>query len=663
MAYGGAKRPSGRLILWARGAASAVRCRSSKDVAVGHDRVQSLRSLKELVMVEVGPSSEEKDLLAEQPQPRHDFSVVQGFQVVGGEDHGAAQGGDQAWRDALRLELEARAARLHQAVDAAIVLSNDGIIRWLGDPVAKLSLGPDILNPSAVIFADESLPVAARETVKTRIELWIAAMMRRILAPLFALEGIQEGSEIVRDLAHELVRSLGVLEREPIKGKIKTLAQDDRAELRKQGARFGAYYIFVPALLKPAPRSLALQLWSLQAAGDASELLRALGPVASSGRTSLPSDKGISNEAYRVAGYRPCGERIVRVDVVERLAGMIRAAIAEEPPGIAPGSRRTSKGFVVNGQMTSLTGCSGEQFASILRSMGFRMVEMKRSDFFRSQSASGATPSEPHEPAVDKGPTADNRASSPAASEEEAMDEAVLTAPPAEPASDAAPEGADAVSEDVDSVPEGADAVAEDVVEAVHEGADERPAAGEPRPEGGESVPVDMAASLVAEDPSRGDAGVDADAQSAPAPASGPSSEPAKNADMIVVWRPDRSRIAQNRGRSESKHSTSGTQGRLDTEGHSPAPRRKWARNKEKHTDLRSTPLVPAHAADAPMSADRQDSVKPEEKRRQRGRDYDMPRLKTAAAPQRDAKVDPNSPFAKLLELRSLLEKQANKRP
>src|SRR5580693_7584335 len=99
-------------------------------------------------MVEDGPGSVENDLPTVEPQPRHDFSVVQGFQIVGGEDQVAA--GDPAWRDALKLELEARAARLHQAVDAAIVLSNDGVIRWLGDPVAKLLLGPTVLNPGVV---------------------------------------------------------------------------------------------------------------------------------------------------------------------------------------------------------------------------------------------------------------------------------------------------------------------------------------------------------------------------------------------------------------------------------------------------------------------------------------------------------------------------------
>ncbi len=194
------------------------------------------------------------------------FPLFKASSLSAAEDHGAPLGADQAWRDALRLELAARAARLHQAVDAAIVLSNDGVIRWLGDPVARLSRGPNVLNPGAVILADESAPGECRETIKTRIELWLAATTRRMLGPLFALESLQEGSEIVRDLARELVRSLGVLEREPIRAKIKALSQDDRAELRKQGVRFGAYYIFVPALIKPAPRDFALQLWGLASA-------------------------------------------------------------------------------------------------------------------------------------------------------------------------------------------------------------------------------------------------------------------------------------------------------------------------------------------------------------------------------------------------------------
>ena len=220
------------------------------------------------MMIEAGPGDGEKDPSAAPTPACHDFSVVQGFQVVGADHHVAGQnaGGDEEWRSALRLELETRAARFHHAVDSAIVLSNDGVIRWLGDPVARFCLGPSVLTPGAVILADEALPVTAQDIVKARIDLWLAAMMRRVLGPLFALDALQEGSEVVRDLAAKLARSLGILEREPIRGQIKALDQTERAELRKHGVRFGAYYIFLPALIKPAARTLALQLWSSSSA-------------------------------------------------------------------------------------------------------------------------------------------------------------------------------------------------------------------------------------------------------------------------------------------------------------------------------------------------------------------------------------------------------------
>jgi ATP-dependent RNA helicase SUPV3L1/SUV3 len=593
-------------------------------------------------MVEEGPGSVENDLPAAEPQPQYDFSVVQGFQVVGAE--GLSRPGDEAWRDALRLELEARAARLHQAVDAAIVLSNDGIIRWLGDPVAKLSLGPDVLNPGAVILADECLPDPSRETIKTRIELWIAATTRRLLAPLFALEGLQEGSEIVRDLAQELARSLGVLEREPIRAKIRALTQDDRAELRKQGVRFGAYYIFLPALLKPAARTLALQLWSLQASGDASELLPTLGAVASSGRTSLPLDKGIWKEGYRVAGYRQCGERVVRVDVVERLSGMIRAAFAGEAPAGVDGlpSQRTSKGFLVSGAMTSLTGCSGEPFASILRSMGFRSVEMKRSEFFGPQSAAeGAQQSEPPKPGDIQEPAAVEHARAPAASEDEAPADSVSAAPVAEPPPDGAPAGA----EGLDDLAEGAETAPEDPG-AVADAVDILTEAAESATDGADGVTLETAAGPVLSDALDGGSAAETIEQAAAPQTSHAGCEQAKSADVVIVWRPDHRKTSGKRER-ESRQSRSEGPGRADARGHSPAGAPNWRRES---------------AAPPPKRPHRPNSGRNDEKRRHRPNDYDMARSSPTTAPQPPAKVDPNSPFAKLLELRPLLEEQANKR-
>jgi ATP-dependent RNA helicase SUPV3L1/SUV3 len=567
--------------------------------------VQSAR-IKERAMMEVEPGSGDKDLSAAEPQARHDFSAVQGFQVVGAEDHGAARAGDdQAWRDALRLELEARATRFHQAVDAAIVLSNDGIIRWLGDPVARLSVGSDALNPTAVILADASLPAASRDMVKTRIELWIAAMTRRVLGPLFALEAIQEGPEVVRDLARQIARSLGILEREPIRAQIKALSQNDRAELRKQGVRFGAYYLFVPALIKPAPRSLALQLWGLRAPGDANELLRAIAPVASSGRTSLPLDNKISQDGYRVAGYRWCGERVVRVDIIERLAGMIRATIGGEAPGVAPGvpSGRASKGFVVSGQMTSLTGCAGDQFASILRSMGFRAVEVRRSEFFGPSSAG-----EPREEQPD--PLAPREAQAPRSDE-----------PPL-------------------------------AQEACEETAAVDPALASPAASFVEGAPADGTSSVVPADQSVVAGPLENDGAGPPSP----QTLSASDADMIVVWRPDRRRMEPRRGGEDGRLSASiGPPRRSDSDGHVPVRPAAGTYNTNKRRDARRGTARP------PASLD-QTAVRADKKHRQQASDCDMPRSHSTTG-SKDRAIDPNSPFAKLLELRSLLERQANKRP
>src|SRR5437868_10409387 len=97
--------------------------------------------------------------------------------------------------------------------------------------------------------------------------------------------------------------------------------------------------------------------------------------LAASGRTSIAADKEVSRGLYRVVGYRVCGERAVRVDILERLADLIRPALAwragspaQRPPGAADGG-----GFTVTVNMTSLTGTSGEDFASVLRSLGYRM--------------------------------------------------------------------------------------------------------------------------------------------------------------------------------------------------------------------------------------------------------------------------------------------------
>jgi ATP-dependent RNA helicase SUPV3L1/SUV3 len=282
--------------------------------------------------------------------------------------HAAAQ-------KALAGEIDARAEKLAASPDDNIVLASDGTVRWTGDAVAKLMPADDALHPRLRIIADERLTGASREKVQARLDLWLKTHIEKLLGPLFELSKTEDITGIARGIAFQLVEALGVLERTRIAAEMKDLDQPSRAALRKYGVRFGAYHIYFPGLLKPAARSLASLLWAeKQDNADLSALSNAQ-HMASSGRTSFPIDKALPRDAYRVLGYRQCGERAVRVDILERLADLIRPALAwrQNAPGAKPPGAFDGRGFVVTQAMTSLTGSAGEDFASVLRALGYRM--------------------------------------------------------------------------------------------------------------------------------------------------------------------------------------------------------------------------------------------------------------------------------------------------
>ena len=275
----------------------------------------------------------------------------------------------------LSVEIEQRATRLSHAPNDQIVLANDGAIRWLGAVVGKLVAGDDTLRPRVRIIADEHLTGPARELVQTRLDLWLKSQVERLLAPLFTLTAAEDVTGMARGIAFQLVEALGVLERQKVAEEVKGLDQPSRATLRKYGVRFGAYHIYIPALMKPAPRALATQLWALKHEAPDAHGVAELLHLAASGRTSIPVDKETPKALYRTAGYRMAGDRAVRVDILERLADLIRPALAWRAGSLQakPDGAFDGRGFTVTGAMTSLTGASGEDFASILRALGYRM--------------------------------------------------------------------------------------------------------------------------------------------------------------------------------------------------------------------------------------------------------------------------------------------------
>jgi ATP-dependent RNA helicase SUPV3L1/SUV3 len=486
----------------------------------------------------------------------HSIGRLDGFRFApdltsGGTD---AKALSAAAQKALSGEIETRAHKLAHAPDSQFVLTSDATIRWIGEPVAKVLAGDTVLRPRVRILADEQLTGAALEAAQVRLDLWLRTHIERLLAPLFVLGAAEDITGIGRGIAYQVVEALGVLERSKVADDLKSLDQTARAVLRKHGVRFGAYHVYIPLLLKPAPRALAAQLWALKHGGPDTKGLDELQRLAASGRTSFPVDKDVPRTFYRTIGYRVCGERAVRVDILERLADLIRPALSWRPgsPAPQPAGVFEGTGFTVTQAMTSLTGSSGEDFASILRALGYRMEKRPKpvqapvvapAQATASSAAEAETPS-----AAETAPAGDQPSAGGDLMVDATADAAVPTVEMAgEPAGWEAA-GQEAASQEPASQEP-----------ASQEPASQEPAAHEPAPDESRTpadAPVEAAEAEEQSAPEsavpvESDAAVAADAgaseASAAAPAEAAANAPPAEPEFVEVWRPG--------GRSEERRS------------------------------------------------------------------------------------------------------------
>src|SRR5271156_2352080 len=143
--------------------------------------------------------------------PIPDWSNVRGFQVLAAAGlESDASAADPNARAELGKELTARSARFSQSVDDSIVLASDGLIRWLGDPVARLIAGAELLKPRAVLLAEAALSAEIREGFQPGCGIWIKRPTINFWAPPAGLaEPRPAAVEPVRPFANRIAQSLG----------------------------------------------------------------------------------------------------------------------------------------------------------------------------------------------------------------------------------------------------------------------------------------------------------------------------------------------------------------------------------------------------------------------------------------------------------------------
>ena len=260
----------------------------------------------------------------------HFVGRLKGFQFwpdTTAEDvHGKAT--RHAAAQVLSRELAMRARRVVAAKTDAFKLSRNARILWRDEEIARLEPADDLLKPQVVLLVDEHLSNPDREKVQQRLDQWIVEIVGERLKPLVDLATAEDLTGLARGIAFRLREGFGILKRESVAEEVRTLDQPARASLRKYGVRFGAFNIFVPQLLKPAAAELSLVLWSLKNAGAHGLSMDALPPTPRPGLTSLPADPAIPEPYYRAYGFHVCGPRAVRIDILERLADLIRPLLA-----------------------------------------------------------------------------------------------------------------------------------------------------------------------------------------------------------------------------------------------------------------------------------------------------------------------------------------------
>ncbi|KIN73145.1 helicase-related protein [Sulfitobacter guttiformis] len=254
---------------------------------------------------------------------------------------------------ALAPQFHLRADRFYNAPDTEIDFTEQGGLMWGSSAVGKLVTGSDGLKPQVEVFVDDVAGPEVAQKVQRRLQHFVDRKIANLFEPLLALKNDEALTGLARGFAFRMVEGFGILPRAELTEEVKSLDQDARGALRKHGIRFGQFTIFMPLLLKPAPTRLRLVLWSLTK--GLSEFPESPPP----GLVTIPVEQGAPAGADTMSGYRNAGTRAIRIDMLERLADMLRA---EDSRG----------GFEAKADMLSISGTTLEQFADLMRGLGYK---------------------------------------------------------------------------------------------------------------------------------------------------------------------------------------------------------------------------------------------------------------------------------------------------
>jgi ATP-dependent RNA helicase SUPV3L1/SUV3 len=204
----------------------------------------------------------------------------------------------------------------------------------------------DSADGAAQMPADWDHPVD--DAVTAPVDDAATATADQPVAPA-ALSGAAKG------IAYILFERLGSVPTADIAHLSRNMRETDKPLLARLGLRFGVETVYMPEMLKPAQISLRSLLWSLH---DGAFFEGAPPPA---GRVAIDSIDDVPDLYWLAIGYRRLGQRVMRVDMVERVAMLVRTAARAGP-------------FKITEEMLSLAGATREAMGMILLDLGCKLV-------------------------------------------------------------------------------------------------------------------------------------------------------------------------------------------------------------------------------------------------------------------------------------------------
>jgi len=330
-----------------------------------------------------------------------------------------------AARRGLPAEIERRVRAFVGSADAAFRVGYDGVIRWREAVVARLVKGDSLYVPRAELVTSDLLSTDQTQRMNKRLVSFIASHVETVLGRLVALEApdasamqsIMPRSETspatatapvnytpaentpveksdgetandnpvdstssnesaqtipknptpaglggaAKGIAYILFERLGSVPTAEVVHLIRTMQEDDKPRLARLGLRFGVETVYMPELLKPAQIELRSLLFSL-ANGAFYD-----GTPPPAGRVAIDQIADVSDDYWLAVGYRRLGQRVMRVDMVERVAMLVRTAARDGQ-------------FKITEDMLSLAGATRDQMGRMLLDLNCVVVGEETSE-------------------------------------------------------------------------------------------------------------------------------------------------------------------------------------------------------------------------------------------------------------------------------------------